>query len=49
MKYKITISEIIEPVPETGKNYSSTNTIFEQTVEDLVLIDVIKAANGLMS
>lgn len=44
MKYTVSIKEVVEVERE---KYPSTNTIYEQTVEELDIEDVIAVVNGL--
>lgn len=45
MKYKVTISEIRPPQAE--ERYEQSKEIYDQTVEDLDILAVIKAVNGI--
>ena len=46
MRYKITISQEKESSPED--RYQSWVEIYDQTIEGMNVLDVIKAANGLL-
>jgi hypothetical protein len=46
MKYKITISQEKENNPE--ERYPSWVEIYEQTIDGMNVLDVVKAANGLL-
>lgn len=46
MKYRIKIIEILPPVEQTS-SYEKSKDIYEQTVESLDVLSVIKAVNGI--
>lgn len=49
MTYKVTIEVIKPPVTatEAQRSYPSTETVYEQTVEKLDVLRVIRAVNGV--
>jgi hypothetical protein len=46
MKYKITIIQEKENNPE--ERYTSWVEIYDQTIEDMNVLNVVKAANGIL-